>query len=64
MPTSKKPITFAPSDKVRAWYDKLEPGRRTKILNICLEQYCTAGFEKALQETNELYGNMLKRLAE
>lgn len=32
----KKPITFLPTKDIRIWYESLEEGRRTKILNSIL----------------------------
>lgn len=51
MPTTKKPITFAPDDEIRKWYDTLEPGRRTKILNDILKCYTVVKLKE-----KEIYG--------
>ena len=39
MPNTQKPITFMPEEDIRKWYDSLEAGRRTKILNTVLRCY-------------------------
>jgi hypothetical protein len=38
MANSRKPITFLPTEEVRQWYDRLEEGQRTKIINQYLMQ--------------------------